>query len=175
MTNPDQNSPEFSLEISLDDLGKKPKHYRLSANEHERKNISARLETPSVEKLEGEMEVRAMGAMIYVEGSLVASLTRECVASLELMDEQVTETFELEFTRAAPADEVDPFDLDAPEIIEGDTIDLGELLVQQLSLAMEPFPRKPDAQSLAEAYAPSENISPFAVLKGALGKSDDNQ
>jgi uncharacterized metal-binding protein YceD (DUF177 family) len=121
------------------------------------------------------MEVRATKTVIYVEGSLSASLTRECVASLELMDEQVTEMFELEFSRVASADAVDPFDIEAPEVIEGDKLDLGELLVQQLSLAMAPFPRKPDTPSLAEAYAPPEKVSPFAALKGALGKSDDNQ
>ena len=175
MTQPDITTPEYSFEISLDDLGKTPKRYRLSANESELKNIARRLETPSIEKLDGDMEVRATKTVIYVEGSLSASLIRECVASLELMDEQVAETFELEFSRVTPADEVDAFDLEAPEVIEGDMLDLGELLVQQLSLAMDPFPRKPDTPSLAEAYAPPENVSPFAELQGVFGKSDDNQ
>ncbi len=175
MTLKESVTPEFSFEISLDDLGKQEKRYRLSATADERAKIAKRLETPSVEKLEGDMQVRATRTVVYVAGSLSASLTRECVASLEPMGEEVSEAFELEFSRLAPADEIDPFDLEAPEAIEGDVLDLGELLVQQLSLAMTPFPRKPDAESLADAYAPHENISPFAALKGAFGKSDDNQ
>ncbi len=175
MAEPDNATHEFSFEIDLDGLGSQEKHYRLQANEDERRKIAARLQTPSVEKLEGDLQVTATKAGIRVTGSMSASLTRECVASLEHLGEVVEEKFDIDFTRTPPQSEAELVDLEAPEYIGGDTLDLGELLVQQLSLAMDPFPRKPDAQSLAAAYAPAENLSPFAILKGALGKTDDNQ
>ena len=173
MTNATQTAPEFSYEIDISDVGRAGKTFHLKANDAERMKIAIRLKTPSVEKLEGEMKVTATKTAVRVVGEIAADLTRECVASLEPMHETVAESFEIDFSRIPP--ETEEEDLDAPEYLDGASLDLGELLVQQLSLAMDPFPRKEGAQSLAEAYAPQEKVSPFAALKGALGKSDDNQ
>lgn len=173
--NPPEPSPEFSYEIEVRDLGKQGKVFQLAANEEERARIAARLGAPAVQKLEGELRVSAAKAVIRVEGSLEAEMTRECVASLEEMQETVADRFDIDFLREAPEEESTEEDLDAPEVHEGDRLDLGELLVQQLALAMDPFPRKEGAQSLAEAYAPKETLSPFAALKGVLAKDDDNQ
>ncbi len=176
MTQSTGPAPEFSYEVDVDDVGRAGKKFQLSANEGEREKIAARLKTPSVENLEGEMKVTASKTMVRITGDIKANLTRECVASLEPMAETVAETFEIQFTRIPPeVEEADEEDLDAPEYLEGPILDLGELLVQQLSLAMDPFPRKEGAESLAKAYAPAENVSPFAALKGRVGKSDDNQ
>ncbi len=176
MTQSDNPLPEFSYEIDVDDVGRAGKKFHLRANGTERAKIAKRLKTPSVEKLEGEIRVTASKTTVRITGDILADLTRECVASLEHMPETVAESFEIDFTRIPPEnDDVEEEDLDAPEFLEGETLDLGELLVQQLSLSMEPFPRKQGAKSLAEAYAPKENASPFAGLKQALGKSDDNQ
>lgn len=174
MTKTANPETEFSYEVDVSDVGRAGKAFHLSANEAERKKIAARLKTPSVEKLEGDMRVTATKTTVRIAGEIDADLTRECVASLEPMAEVIAETFEIEFTRIPPETD-DEEDLDAPEYLEGDMVDLGELLVQQLSLAMAPFPRKEGTPSLAEAYAPEENISPFAALKGVVGKSDDNQ
>lgn len=175
MTENDAPAPEFSYEIEIDDVGRAGKKFHLRANEAERAKIAVRLKTPSVEKLEGEMKVTASKTGVRITGEISAELTCECVASLEHMPETVAEDFEIDFTRIPPENDDEEEDLDAPEFLEGETLDLGELLVQQLSLSMEPFPRKEGAKSLAETYAPQENASPFAGLKQALGKSDDNQ
>lgn len=166
--------PEFSYEIDVGEVSRAGKTFHLVANESEREKVAARLQTPSVEKLEGDMKVTASKTAVRITCDITAELTRECVASLEPLQETVSESFEIDFTRIPPEAE-DEENLDAPEYLEGAALDLGELLVQQLSLAMDPFPRKEGAQSLAEAYAPEEKVSPFAALKGVVGKSDDNQ
>ena len=70
------------------------------------------------------------------------------------MIENINENFEIRFTRQAPSDPVasgeDSDDWNRSELHEGDMLDVGELLVQQLSLAMAAFPRKQGAPSLAE-------------------------
>ncbi|PQA86099.1 YceD family protein [Hyphococcus luteus] len=175
MTESKPNTPEFTHEIELGEVGKHGKTFRLSANEEERARIAARLDAPSVEKLDGEMCISATKSAIRVEGKIDAELTRECVASLEPMQERVSEDFEIDFLREPPEEMSEEEDLEAPEVHEGSRLDLGELLVQQLSLAMDPFPRKEGVESLAEAYAPPEKLSPFAGLKSILGKDDDNQ
>ncbi|MEM6491718.1 MAG: DUF177 domain-containing protein, partial [Pseudomonadota bacterium] len=54
---------------------------------------------------------------------------------------------------------------DAPEPVDGDAIDLGELAAQALSLALDPHPRAPDAPDDASyAEADSAPPSPFAKL-----------
>lgn len=167
--------PEFSMEIDLAEIGKGDKRYKLVAGEEERRKVAARLKIPSVDKLEGEARLKVTKTDILVEGEVRASLIRECVASLEQMAEEVREPFDLHFTRQAPEDDGEEADLDAPEVHEGDTIDLGEILVQQLALAMDPFPRKEGAKSLAEAYGGEALASPFAALKDAFKKTDENQ
>lgn len=167
--------PEFSYEIEVGEPGKQGRVFRIAASEEERARIAARLGVPAVHKLEGELRVFVTKSVIRLEGSLESELTRVCVASLEEMQERAAESFDIDFLREAPETESLDLDLDAPGVHEGDRFDLGELLVQQLSLAMDPFPRKQGAQSLAAAYAPKETVSPFAALKGVLGKDDDNQ
>lgn len=175
MTETPVRKPEFSYEIELGDVGRQGKAFRLAAGEEERRRIAERLGAPSVEKLEGELRVSATKTAIRVEGSIEAELTRECVASLESMQERVAEEFDLDFLREAPEPEDGEEGWETPEVHEGDRLDLGELLVQQLSLAMDPFPRKEGVESLAETYAPKGTVSPFAGLKEALEKDDDNQ
>lgn len=177
-----QLSPEFSYVIDLGDPGKAARTYRLSADEEQRRRIAKRLKILSVEKLEGELRVAVTKRLIQIEGAVVATLERECVASLEPMIEPVNEAFAIDFLRMSAQgpgrEETGPADedfWDSPEIHESDQMDLGELLVQQLSLAMSQFPRKDGAPSLLETYGPSESASPFAELRGFLGKTDDNQ
>ena len=170
--------PEFSVEIDLGEIGRNGGHFKLAANEHERREIAKRLKTPSVEKLEGVMRVSVTKSEIVIAGALDAELTRECVASLEPMTEHVAEDFDILFLRAAP--ESDPVENEAaewtaPEVHEANRLDIGELLVQQLALAMAPFPRRPDAESLAERYGAGGDVSPFAGLAGLVSKPDKNQ
>lgn len=160
---------EFSVPVDLRAEGRRQKTYKLSPNAEERALIAQRLKVPGVEKLEGDVSLDISKTEIKASGSLSAELTRECVASLEQMTETVEETFEVAFERGqatAPNDtpEHDAEDWEGLEIHEGDVFDLGEFLIQQLSLAMEPFPRKPGAPSLADQFGEDKSISPFAEL-----------
>ena len=63
-----------------------------------------------------------------------------------------------------PGDEIDDSDPEAVDQIPyvGGAADLGEAAVEQLALALDPFPRKPGAALPAEAA--EEASSPFAAL-----------
>lgn len=177
--------PEFSHVVDLTSSPRGEKTIRLSANEGERAKIAKRLGVPAVEKLEGEAALTASKAEITVSGAFTATLIRECVASLEEMREEIGEDFEAVFLRLADEDAVSSagggddeiWDGEEvpPEVHEGDSFDAGEFLVQQLALAMDPFPRKPEAKSLADEYGSGGNLSPFAELGEKLKKSDENQ
>lgn len=59
--------------------------------------------------------------------------------------------------------ELDPEAPDPPDVLDGDVIDLAHVLFEHLALAIDPFPRKPDA--VFEYSAPTADLSPFSVLK----------
>lgn len=175
---------EFSYAVDVAALGRARRAFQLETNEEQRARVAERLGMLSIEQFSGGLQVTATKAVIKISGDFSADLTRECVASLEPMNERVEEAFQIELLRSALSSVSDSFSPQsaqgdenswdgadvAPETHEGDTLDLGELLVQQLSLAMDPFPRKPGAISLAERYAPPENVSPFAALQGLVKK-----
>ena len=58
-----------------------------------------------------------------------------------------------------------PEDSEPPEPVIGDSIDLGELVAEYLSLAINPYPRAPDADAEAAQYlSDTPADSPFAAL-----------
>ena len=68
--------------------------------------------------------------------------------------------------------ELDAEAAEAPEPAPGGWIDLGELAAEQLGLALDPYPRKPDAEVPAEWKAEpveepvaAERPNPFAILE----------
>ena len=166
--------PEFSFPVNLGELPSAGKRFQLKAGEDECERIAQRLGVIAVRECEGEIHVRSTKSVINVSGSLQALLMRECVSSLEEMDEAVADSFELQFFRSEQALEAieDEEEAEFAEVHEGDTFDLGELLVQQLSLAMDPFPRKPGATSLAAEFGADKAVSPFAGLHESLEKNN---
>ncbi|MGH6632134.1 MAG: YceD family protein, partial [Sphingopyxis sp.] len=58
--------------------------------------------------------------------------------------------------------------------LEGDRVDLGDAAVQTLSLALDPFPRHPDATRILveKGVLSEEAVGPFAALAKLRGKPD---
>ncbi len=168
--------PEFSFEITLDDLPKGGRQFAIEASPAERDAVANRLGVLAVDAFSGALQVAAARDKFSVRGRVAARLKRECVVSLEEIVEEINEPFEVEFVRRAEALEGDDdLSLDAPELHEDATFDIGELLVQQLSLAMDPFPRKPGAPSLAAEFGADDAASPFAQALAQAAKRDENQ
>ena len=96
--------------------------------------------------------------------------------SLEPLPVQVDERFSVDLVEAAEpeTDEIEvSLDDNAPDVIEDGRIDLGQYAVEQLALALDPFPRKPGAE-FVQPEEPAE-ISPFAVLKAFKPREDDEK
>jgi uncharacterized metal-binding protein YceD (DUF177 family) len=71
--------------------------------------------------------------------------------------------------------ELDAEAADAPEPVTSGWIDLGELAAEQLGLAIDPYPRKPDAAVPTEwraepAETPVGQPNPFAELEKLKAK-----
>ena len=94
---------------------------------------------------------------------------QECVVSLEPVADTISAPFEQRYTTKPQETAVDlvigPDESEPPEAVTGDSIDLGELVAQFLSLSINPYPRAPDAD-LDKALGDGELAAdgPFAVL-----------
>ncbi|MGE0408683.1 MAG: DUF177 domain-containing protein [Amphiplicatus sp.] len=159
----------FSHLVRLDEIAVRPRRIELEADAEARAGIAKRLGVPSVERLAGTVSLRRLSDGVALQGALEAALTRICVASLDSMDEVIADSFDIRFGQAETPDEATlDLDLDAPEPLPAEGLDLGEILIQQLALAMAAYPRKDGAPSLAEAYGRAAPASPFAGLGEAF-------
>jgi len=115
------------------------------------------------------------GGRFHVSGHVRARIGQTCVVTLDPMESEIDETIDLIFAppeqipqMAALIDESEHSDGETPdplEPIENGMIDLGRLATDALYLAVDPYPRKPDAvfKPLVEAANPEDH--PFAALK----------
>ena len=135
--------------------------------------IAARLLVPAVGALSCRFRLTPAGnGVVSAEGVLSARVTQECVVTTDPFEAEVQEAFRVRFVPEAQfvePEEEDLLDLEADDEIPypGHHIDLGEAAVEQLALALDPYPRKPGA-TLDEAALPSDPeeapASPFAAL-----------
>ncbi|WP_158744633.1 DUF177 domain-containing protein [Acidisphaera sp. L21] len=126
--------------------------------------IAKRLLIPSVQSVHCRWALRpARGGVVEAEGSLTARLHQECVVSLDAFVVEMVEEFAVRFV--PPGREGEPSeDPDEPDelVMLNDSLELGEATVEQLALALDPYPRKPGAVLPEEAGdAP---VNPFAAL-----------
>jgi uncharacterized metal-binding protein YceD (DUF177 family) len=155
---------ELHRPVSLDRIGASGFAQRIEATEAERAALARRLGIPAIAMLVCDFRLRREGqGVIAAEAALRARVTRECVLSLDEFESEVAFEFRLRFVPAAlESEELDP---EAEDEIPytGEKIDLGEAVVEELALALDPYPRKPDAELPADAAEPP--ASPFAVLR----------
>lgn len=155
-------TPEVSRPLALDRIGPTGVAMMVQADPAELPAVAARLGVPAMQSLRCEFRVRRIGGIIEAQGDLAAGLTQQCVVSLDDFDSIVQDHFVVHFVPAGTEDE-DP-EPDAPDQIpfEGSMIDLGEAAVEQLALALDPYPRRPGAEMPAEAAEPAQGA--FAAL-----------
>lgn len=174
------DEPEFFRPVSVEDIGPDGLDRKIEANAEERERLRERLGLLSLEFLIAELRMAVVpsGISIKISGRYKARYSQECVISLETVESDLDEFLESEFGPAA--DEIDvSLTLDEPEPVEplvDGRIDLGELVVQHLAMALDPYPRKagaktPEFNQLSDEYDNNSKESPFSVL-ATLRKKD---
>jgi len=115
------------------------------------------------------------GGRVHVAGHVRARIGQTCVVSLDPIDSDIDEPIDLIF---APPEQIPQLaDLvdeaaasgaeipDPPEPIVNGVIDLGRLATDALFLAIDPYPRRPDAVFEPPVVAADPEDHPFAALK----------
>jgi uncharacterized metal-binding protein YceD (DUF177 family) len=131
--------PSGGLELSIE------------ATPEECRALALRFDLVSVERLAGQVRLErgGKGEVVRLHGRLEAQVVQSCVVSLEDVRATVDETFECRFTRPGAGVQGDlDWDQDV-EPLEGAELDVGEVLAQQLALALDPYPRAAEADALA--------------------------
>ena len=169
---------EFARPQRVDTIGDEPRAVEIAADEAERMALAKRFELVGIDRLAGQFTIRRDAAGILVDGRVEAALTQACSITGDPLPATIDEPVALRFVPEDEAgqDEVELGDGDIDVIpYDGGTIDLGEVAAETMALALDPFPRGPNAEAaLKEAGVLSEEqAGPFgalAALKDKLAK-----
>lgn len=161
-------APEFSRPVGLTQLGREPLTRQIEATPAERTALAARFGLISLDRLSATVTLRReAGAMILLEARFAAEFAQECTVTLEPVPGAVEESFALRYGPPDLAEATPEAGVDEPafEPLATDTIDIGEAVAQELSLALPLSPRLPEAdQALSGIAAEEPPAGPFAVL-----------
>lgn len=172
-------APEFSRRFLIDALPAR-RTVSLEATPAERQALARRFDLIRLDSLKATLQLRKIqgGARLQVRGTLEGQGFQTCVVSLEPVAAVITESFTVLFSLLPAAPDGDlsrlydvtltgnDLDDDSPEPLDEEgRIDLGELVAQHFSLALDPYPR---AEGVAWVHheddpatdAPAEEPSP---------------
>jgi uncharacterized metal-binding protein YceD (DUF177 family) len=159
--------PELSRVIEVSRIPVTGSAERIIADSTERALVAKRLGLPAVSSLTADlMLTRWHGEGVKVAGRFDAEVEQVCVVTLDPFPATVSDTIERYFLPNARAAEPEA---DIDSFADG-VIELGEVVVESLSLALDPYPRKPGAEfhGVEDGPGSAEPVSsPFAVLAGA--------
>lgn len=157
---------EFSRPVDTTRLTRDEIVHEIAATPTERAALAKRFDLLDLARLDARVRLRRLpGGMFRLTADLAADVTQTCVVTLEPVTSRVAERFTLLFGTVADTGEVElDGDSETVEPLEDGVIDLGEAVAQQLSLALDPYPRAPGAAAGGETEAADRAPSPFAAL-----------
>ncbi|MBL8638447.1 MAG: DUF177 domain-containing protein [Alphaproteobacteria bacterium] len=185
--------PEWSVWVKADEIPADGKQVDLSPDASQLPLIAQRIGVLSLDSLRASLSLSKSkgGVMVHVTGTLWAEIVQSCVVTLEPIKSKIQEDFEAWFAdqehvilfEKAQRDVLtkkEMMDLpileekEDPEPLEDGKVNLGELVVQYLCLAVNPFPHNETAEQQSEktpiahkgrgAQEPLRP-NPFAALK----------
>ena len=168
--------PEFSRPERLDTIGERDRSVTFAATPEERRKLAARFAILSVDLLEAHFTIRRDTAGIVAKGHVTAKVVQACSVTDEPLTATIDEPVALRFVDdfGAVDGEIELSD-DALDTvpIDGGAVDLGEAAAETLALALDPFPRGPNAAAaLRAAGVISEDeyqpVNAFSGLKAKL-------
>jgi hypothetical protein len=174
MTDDAAPKPEFSRPLDAAALEAREVVRKIEATPAERDALACRLDLHALRALSATLRVRRRSdQVVEVLGTFEADLEQTCVVTLDPVPAHLERKFHQIYSAEveAPAGEVvvsidaDEED-DAPEPLTDRGIDLGEAVVQQLAVSLDPYPRKPGAEIPAEygAADAGRQAGAFAAL-----------
>src|SRR5262245_33535797 len=165
----------WSVPLAVSEVPETGRHIDLVADEGTRAALAKLAGLADLPRLAASFDVTPHGrAGLHVVGRVSATVGQTCVVTLEPIEKDIDEASDLVFapvramTTARAGGEVEVPAEDAPEPLVGGQIDLGVIATEFLILAIDPYPRKPDA-----VFQPppggEDSAHPFAALAALKG------
>jgi uncharacterized metal-binding protein YceD (DUF177 family) len=127
--------------------------------------IAAWADLDSVESLRARIGLRKLTATHFtLDIALDAGIVQSCVVTLDPVRSHIERTFTRELV-LAPTAEIAPLDEDGREQIASLRYDLAVPVLEELALAIDPYPRAPGVAFEAPAEEADKPDHPFAALK----------
>src|SRR4030095_4128767 len=151
----------------------------LVAGDRECGQIAKRLGLASLDRLEAHAVLARKGSEVRATGRIKAALAQHCVASGEPVPARGDEPFELVFLPEPKGGRDDEIELGAKELDvifhDGAGIELGSAIADTLTLALDPYPRGPNADAALKAAGvlSEEQAGPFAALAKLKGNEGE--
>jgi hypothetical protein len=165
----------FERVYDLSDLSAAGAEIAIEAKPDQRTKLGAWLEVESIEKFKAIVTLTKLAMNRYrYDAILKCDLTQASVVTLEPLKKRIEERFSRELHVAYRGRQTpDPdkeltlsaADDDTPEEIESSHFDLVAPLLEELSLALDPYPRAPEESFSLPEPPDAKPESPFAVLK----------
>ena len=150
----------FSYPLIVEDIAAAEKKYRLTADAADLKELAEILQIPSVKSFSAEIytKMNKKEHLLRVWGRVKAELELQSVVRL----------YDTKATPKSRKEEEISFEDDLPDIVIDGQIDLGQIAIEQIALAMEDYPRKEgEVFSWKSEFDPQddERRNPFKILE----------
>ncbi|WP_417309896.1 YceD family protein [Devosia sp.] len=174
MSEPRLHIPEAMIRI--DTMPAEGRELDLSINAEDRAKIAELIDVTSVDSLSVHLQATKFRGGLRVTGKLEADIVQPSIVSLEPVAQTLSEPVdriylpatgrEMPQPEAAGAEVYVDLEGDIPDYFEGKEADLSELILESLSLGIDPYP-KLEGESLGDYVAEDDTGDdlPFAGLK----------
>lgn len=169
----------WAVPVGLGEFLETPKTLNLIADAQICSQIAQRFNLVAVNSVTARLTLTRWFDGGQIDARWTANLTQTCGVSLEDFDIDLQGQFQVRVVPDGSVHAPDPniveiaIDLDAddpPDVLSGRTLNLAHYVLEDLSLSINPFPRRPGAVFVAPE--PAEEASPFAVLRQLKPKAD---
>jgi uncharacterized metal-binding protein YceD (DUF177 family) len=159
---------EFSHKVTVDPWPDDGVIVELTATAVEREALKTRFDLADLQSLSASVGIEKRTAELVLAGTIEAVVAQTCVVTLKPVTSSMEVPFERHYRRReihekmvasgeTLASEADDIDID---VLEGDEIDVGEAVAEELYLALDPYPRGADADQALEAIKSSAANEP---------------
>ncbi len=170
-----EQKSEITRIVDLERLGASGSALEVVATESERQALARRFGFLGLPAFSARVSVdRRPGGRVVVEGRLRGKVLQACILTLEPVTQELDDAFRIVFKQDLD-EERDPetgeallnAQIDAPEPLQGNLLDVGEIVAEQLSLAADPYPRRPGVKL--------EDVLPKARPGGRAGRNEQRR
>ena len=159
---------EMTRPVAIDRIGTAGLDMVVEAAPEELLAIATRLFLPEVERVRCSFRLKRLeDSVIEASGTLTAGVIQTCVVTLDPFPQAIQEDFTVRFVPEGSETEDD--DPDSPDQIPypAGLIDIGEATIEQLALALDPYPRRPglDAAEEEEVATTPNKFAALAALR----------